>query len=569
MKISLIADQAIGETDERTDDGLGFEAYSRVLATAAADTRGPFTIGVFGEWGTGKTSLMRLIEGRLADDPRVVTVWFNAWRYEKEEHPIVPLVGTIVQELERHQSFKHNLGESGKSLIRALRAIAYGFSAKSKVKVPGFAEVEASFVAKDMIDRDERLKSDPLLDRSLYYGAFNSLDTVRLKDELRVVILIDDLDRCFPDQAIRLLESIKLVLAQPGFIFVLGVARRVVEGYLQHRYTAEYGISDFKGHLYLDKIVQLPFHLPPSAGRMATFSKSLLNGQPSEVIEGLEPVMPVVAEALGGNPRAIIRFINNILIDTAISSEVAGSDSEESIPVQYFAISRCLENRWPDVFTALTSSDEVAAEVARWDREEFADHSRGEGETARVAAALLSERELENLLLGPQGKAWLENSNLRHASVSFLVTQQRFSHLDVAEISPRWDLFMSYNRADRDQVVEIVDRLSVQGFRTFFDLENIRPGENWVRVIDTALGSSTALAFCIGEESPQSDLRSAELDAALREKHVVIPILLPGANVDNVPLMLKNIQWVDLRGGITDETIIPLVTSLQSLSRRA
>ncbi|BCB77082.1 hypothetical protein Pflav_034920 [Phytohabitans flavus] len=48
MKISLIADQAIGEADTRNDDGLGFDTYSRILADAARNTRGPFTIGVFG-----------------------------------------------------------------------------------------------------------------------------------------------------------------------------------------------------------------------------------------------------------------------------------------------------------------------------------------------------------------------------------------------------------------------------------------------------------------------------------------------------------------------------------------
>jgi hypothetical protein len=567
MKISLIADQAIGESDARTDDGLGFDAYSRVLAAAATDTRGPFTIGVFGDWGTGKTSLMRLIESRLASDPRIVTVWFNAWRYEKEEHPIVPLVGTIIQELERHQSLKRNLGDTGKSLIRALRAIAYGFSAKSKVKVPGFAEVEASFVAKDMIDRDERQKTDPLLDRSLYYGAFNSLDTVQLKDELRVVILIDDLDRCFPDQAIRLLESIKLVLAQPGFIFVLGVARRVVEGYLQHRYTAEYGISDFKGQLYLDKIVQLPFHLPPSKGRMATFSKSLLHGQPSEVIEGLEPVMPVVAEALGGNPRAIIRFINNILIDTAISSEVVGSDSEELIPVQYFAISRCLENRWPDVFTSLTASDEVAADVARWNREDFARYSRGDDEIARVAAALLSDRALESLLLGPQGKDWLVNSHLRHASVGFLITEQRLSELDAVEIGTRWDLFIIYNHADRDEVVEIVRLLSEYGSRAFFDTAVTKPSVEIISRSMAALNSSAAVAYCMGPGSSKSDLKEQELALALNAGKTVIPILLPGADPDDLPLQLAERQLLDFREGITKEAVRVLAFTIRRHSR--
>jgi len=111
----------------------------------------------------------------LDDHSNVTTVWFNAWRYEQEEHPIVPLVGTIVRELERHKSFREQLKGGGQSLMRALRAIAYGFSAKSKVKVPGFAEIEASFVAKDMIEREEHLVPDPLLDRSLYYEAFENL----------------------------------------------------------------------------------------------------------------------------------------------------------------------------------------------------------------------------------------------------------------------------------------------------------------------------------------------------------------------------------------------------------
>jgi KAP-like P-loop domain-containing protein len=106
------------------------------------------------------------------------------------------------------------------------------------------------------------------------------------------------------DQAIRLLESIKLVLAQPGFIFVPGVARKVLEGYLQHRYENEYGIRDFKGQLYLDKIVQLPFHIPHATDRVARFCETLLDGQPPELVDELQPLLPVVAEALGGNLRA-------------------------------------------------------------------------------------------------------------------------------------------------------------------------------------------------------------------------------------------------------------------------
>lgn len=563
MKISLIADQAIGEADTRNTDGLGFEAYSRILAAAASDTRGPFTIGVFGEWGTGKTSLMRLIERQLSDNSDIVTVWFNAWRYEQEEHPIVPLVGTIVQALEKHKGLTQRFGESGRQLIRSLRAIAYGFSAKSKVKVPGFAEVEASFVAKDMIDRDERLTPDPLLDRSLYFGAFNSLEQVKLHENLRVVVLIDDLDRCFPDQAIRLLESIKLVLAQPGFIFILGVARQVVEGYLQHRYSSEYGIKDFKGQLYLDKIVQLPFHIPPSAGRMDDFCQYLLTGQPTALVNELQPILPVVAEALNGNPRAVIRFVNNILIDFAISSDLPEFMEEGGIPVRFFAVSRCLEHRWPEVFSALVADSDLAGEVAAWSPDAYADHANETGPSASVAAKLLAEPELRRILTGPQGRDWLTDPVLRQASVSFLITQQRFSPLDTSEVKVRYDAFISYSHEDKREVLKIVEAVSQAGIRLFYD-EEIQPGENWQNVLDERLSSTGTLLLCIGKGALSSYWQMAEYESVAKKSNVrIIPIILPGAEVDKIPQVLREIQWLDLRDGISPRGLDRLTSTLR------
>ncbi|MFI9010960.1 P-loop NTPase fold protein [Actinosynnema sp. NPDC053489] len=561
MKISLIADQAIGEAD-RTVDGLGFDTYAQVLSDVATNTRGPFTIGVFGEWGTGKTSLMRLIEAKLGENDDVVTVWFNAWRYEQEDHPIVPLIGTVVQALEAHRSAGRKLGDSGTSLIRSLRAIAYGFSAKSKVSVPGFAEFEASFVAKDMIDRRTRLAPDPLLDRSLYYGAFNSLDELKLRDDLKVVILIDDLDRCFPDQAIRLLESIKLVLAQPGFIFVLGVARKVVEGYLQHRYSADYGIKDFKGELYLDKIVQLPFHIPPSIARMADFCKALLADQPAELVAELDSVLPVVAEALGGNPRAIVRFINNILVDHAISTSLPAV--RNTIPIHFFAVSRCLEHRWPEVFDALTAVDGLAEQVADWATEDYAARATTTGNAALVASRLLSDRALQLLLYGHQGRDWLTNSTLRNASVSFLVDQQRFSHLDTAEVRVRYDAYLSFSEQDRPIALELAGALTAEGARVLVD-GHTPPGVKWADVLTMNLHSSKVLIYCIGRPAgTDAGQRYEIMNAVDRTGSPIIPVILPGAVADtDVPEQLRDRQWLDLRAGITPEGVSRLVHALR------
>lgn len=562
MKISLIADQAVGEADQRSTDGLGFETYAQVLADAATDTRGPFTIGVFGEWGTGKTSLMRLIERRLASNDDVVTVWFNAWRYQQEEHPIVPLVGTIVQALERQQTLGRKLGESGQSLIRSLRAIAYGFSVKSKVSVPGFADFEASLVPKDMVARKAELTPENLLDRSLYYGAFSSLDELKLRKEIKVVILIDDLDRCFPDQAVRLLESIKLVLAQPGFIFVLGVARKVVEGYLQHRYSTQYGIKDFKGELYLDKIVQLPFHIPPSTARMTDFCKTLLIDQPSGLISELEPVLPAAAEALGGNPRAVIRFINNILVDFAIST--SSPDGATAIPVRFFAISRCLEHRWPEVFDALTTSEGLAEDVAEWTPTDYAAKARGTGNEALVAGRMLSDRALQRLLVGEQGQDWLSDRLLRRASVDFLVNQQRFSHLDTAEVRLRYDAFVSFANEDRPVAIELVEELTKAGISVFFD-GHIPPGAKWADALTDSLSASKTLIFCVGRSTDAATGQQHELLQAINSGNFpVVPVILPGADPTiSTPTELRDRQWLDLRAGVTTESISRLVSSLR------
>ena len=62
------------------------------------DFRTPFCIGIFGKWGSGKTSFMHLLEKKLlcGNTPRfAIPVWFNPWRYEREEHLIIPFLKTI------------------------------------------------------------------------------------------------------------------------------------------------------------------------------------------------------------------------------------------------------------------------------------------------------------------------------------------------------------------------------------------------------------------------------------------------------------------------------------------
>ncbi|MFH1740826.1 MAG: P-loop NTPase fold protein [bacterium] len=163
---ALLTDVPIEAT---VSDHLSFKGTAEILAGAAVETENTITIGVYGEWGSGKTSLMRLIQEKVDDKPEAVAVWFNSWQYEKEEHLIVPLVATIKKQLERKSTtLSEELKEGAKSMINALRAIAYGFSIKGKVGVPLVSEAEVNLSPKDMIDRYQDLLVPFLINNAIF-----------------------------------------------------------------------------------------------------------------------------------------------------------------------------------------------------------------------------------------------------------------------------------------------------------------------------------------------------------------------------------------------------------------
>ena len=438
-------------------DELQLLPFAKVVAGAAVGTKGPFTIGVYGDWGHGKTSVLR--QARTLLDrvrPDLVTVWFNAWQYESEEHPLIPLAATVVQAVDAKLADKTSGLKSGaiqalKDVGRAVRAIAYGFSAKAKVGIPGFGEIETGFVAKEMIERYEKLAApaDPLVERTLYYNAFETLQKAAASaagagDEggIKIVVFIDDLDRCLPPQGVKLLESIKLVLAQPGFVFVLALDRRVLEGYLARRYRREFGVADYaaSGTQYLDKIVQLPLGLPTHRSRFAAYVQGLLkrdifsqeaNLAVKKVLEGLVEVLAVGSNY---NPRSLVRFINNLIVDRGIWREFypEGRDVND-VWLGLCAVSRILRQHLGEYhYRILVESEDLCGLLAETSDDMSAARDRwGVGEQRRaldyehrLGGDVLSRLEelpfLRKLLATNAGQRWLSHHEERQRVNEFL-----------------------------------------------------------------------------------------------------------------------------------------------------
>jgi predicted KAP-like P-loop ATPase len=107
---------------------LDFEPYSNTIVKMIKNSRPKFSIGIYGEWDSGKTTLMRVIEDKLNQNNNnkdILTVWLNAWRYERDEQfTLVPLLKTIAYKMDEKPEYKNVKEILFKSVITAAKGLA-------------------------------------------------------------------------------------------------------------------------------------------------------------------------------------------------------------------------------------------------------------------------------------------------------------------------------------------------------------------------------------------------------------------------------------------------------------
>ncbi|MBU0606610.1 MAG: KAP family NTPase, partial [Armatimonadetes bacterium] len=360
--IKLIDDQPIWG-DDRRPDLLEMTHFASVLAGVALHTETPFTIGIHGGWGMGKTSTLRLVEHLISSQhrPNVVTVWFNPSQFECEEHPLLPLVAAIVQALDEYlrgaatparrpqargplgvvddlgRCLRHALGLNVPQCAggepddwltaahRTLRALAY---ASDFELTAGVAKWRV--VASRLVDRDFALRqvSSSFEFQAKYQAAFAALKrcSVAAEGEARIIVFVDDLDACRPSYVPKLMQGINLALGHRGFVFCLAMHEDTAESVLAQAYKEDLGAgieADSEGDVschrlarsYLEKLLQLQFIVPDHQPRFPDYLRSLLEnvGNPRIV-----RISDVLAHSTECNPRSAVRLINNLLIDWAL-----------------------------------------------------------------------------------------------------------------------------------------------------------------------------------------------------------------------------------------------------------
>ena len=331
-------------------DKLDFAPYANTLRNIIlnSNTQTPLTIGIFGSWGSGKTSLMKMIQNglkraaRSESERETRAIWFNAWLYSKEDSLWRALIMQVLAGVRKWRSDDpaaiKDLDELAEHLHRAVGPAELGhlsITAANLLKEKGADSAELTLTLQHGLDMLEsvaqaRQQGQPeaavaLRDQVQRATAALEQERIEALDKFQqnfrelikkyvlpygcLVLFVDDLDRCLPDKAVEVLEAIKLFLDVPGCIFILGIDRDVVERGIRLRYgemgADKEGDDVIDGGRYLEKIIQLPFVLPPiSPDAMGKFIATLAPGLPDPEC-GL-----VFAQGLEPNPRQVKRAIN-------------------------------------------------------------------------------------------------------------------------------------------------------------------------------------------------------------------------------------------------------------------
>ncbi len=256
----------------------------------------PVTIGIHGDWGAGKSSVLRMIEDALATDNDVAVLWFNGWAFEGFDDAKTVLIEATITELRRQRSTIGKVKSLSEKLLRridwlkvAKRGSGLAFNVATGLPSPDQIG-DALSALKSLASSASAIDPQSLPDRLEKIGGFlkpadgheNLPETIyafrkefqELLDEAGVdqlVVLIDDLDRCLPATAIQTLEAIRLFLFVPKTAFVVGADEAMIE-YAVRQHFPDLPIAT--GPLpyarnYLEKLIQVPFRIP-SMGAVET-----------------------------------------------------------------------------------------------------------------------------------------------------------------------------------------------------------------------------------------------------------------------------------------------------------
>jgi len=349
-----------GSTDQfAIEDAFGIGKYITGLCSFVMDCETPLTIAIQGDWGSGKTSVMAMVQKKLAEDKQPVhCVWFNTWQYSQfntADSLSLSLIDVIVSGLgldgkDKAKNLRDTLGRVGSGLANLGKRVAYG----------GAEFVMGSVNTEDLRKYFEKDGVANVKDLQETIGAlkeqFNECvaEACAKKNVDRVLVFIDDLDRLQPLRAVELLEVLKIFLDCEKCVFVLALDYNVVVSGVKSKYGEDFKAD--KGRSFFDKIIQVPFKMPVAQYDISSFVKKTFEAVAGGVCEETDAknLVAVINKSIGSNPRSMKWLFNSFLLLLKVVGDDVQDDNSKKI---LFAV-LCMQQHFEVLYNHIVMSIE-------------------------------------------------------------------------------------------------------------------------------------------------------------------------------------------------------------------
>ncbi len=356
-----------GFTDEPSSkDYFNISKYTIGLSKFIKHCKTPMTISVQGAWGTGKTSMMKMIENELIgmrDEDKQAgekyrTIWFNAWQFSQfnmgedlAATMLTCLIGKIGEsDRKQTEQLLKKVGKLGKTVALDYVSTKFGSTAKNLIEEV-VSKDEKPFNPIEVVDK---LRED-----------FKKCveDALKRDQKERIVFFIDDLDRIEPKKAVEMLEVLKLFFDCENCVFLLAIDYEVVLKGVEAKYGS---FSDSrkrniqKGKDFFDKIIQVPFKVPVANYNMTAYIQNCLVELGMEcTVEEAVIYEELVKTSIGTNPRTLKRMFNAFFLLNTMNEVNTENDNHTSInEILLFAI-LCLQHYDDDIYNYVVCNSAV------------------------------------------------------------------------------------------------------------------------------------------------------------------------------------------------------------------
>jgi hypothetical protein len=306
-----------------TDDAFGREPFAKSLARSLVlpNNSPGLVVGIEGEWGSGKSTLIGFITKHLRENQKAIVIDFNPWMVSTTGVLVEALIGQIAASINKNT----NEGQNGIDVSQKL--LNYASLLISLKYIPGFSWI--GLTAEDAINAGQKTLDDikkllPNLDLTQKKN-----EVIKALQELErpIIVIVDDLDR-LPAEEIRIMiQAIKAVADFPQITYLLAYDPNIIA-----RALAE---NEKSGLFYLEKIVQVAYPLPPLSRRQL---KRFAGGKIRDLLKQLEIDLQsyendryeeaiILFTQLLRHPRDVIRITNRLCLSLpATHDEVNAAD---------------------------------------------------------------------------------------------------------------------------------------------------------------------------------------------------------------------------------------------------